>query len=91
MLTVHLPALYGLCRDRLMEEMTTGPVFSGQTWREEDAAPWGAQAAWQLYNQDGLETHCYLLCYDGRIIRLSASWPLTEQQMSLVGQALGGV
>ena len=89
-LTVHLPALYGLCRDRLMEEMTTGPVFSGQTWREEDAAPWGAQAAWQLYNQDGLETHCYLLCYDGRIIRLSASWPPTEVQMSLVGQSLGG-
>ena len=88
-LTVHLPALYGLCRDRLMEEMTTGPVFSGQTWRAEDAAPWGAQAAWQLYNQDGLETHCYLICYDGRIIRLSASWPLTEAQMAVVEQALG--
>ena len=64
-----------------------------QSWTPVDAAPWGAQEAYQ-YVCDGELWGTYLLCYQDRMVKISfAPWydggtPTTEQ-MALVGTVLG--
>ncbi len=56
-----------------------------------DAAPWGADEAYQHHWSDGvLDT--YLLIWDGRIVEIKFyGEPPTPAQMAMVGQKLGGV
>lgn len=62
-------------------------------WRPVDAAPWGAEDAYQYY-WDGEPYSTYLLCYEDRFVELSFDgWngtAPTAEQMALVHDALTG-
>lgn len=53
-----------------------------------DAAPWGAQAAYELYY--GTDFHNeYVLCFENRIVHMEPDWEMTPEQKAIVGQTLG--
>lgn len=89
--TAKLPALYNLCRDRLLDEYDTrGAGFLPvKYFTPIDPAPWGAREAYQ-FTMDGEPMEIYLLCYPGRIVRIDLDWTPTPKQMALVGEKLGG-
>ena len=65
------------------------PEFS-KVYRQEDPAPWGAEAAWQqYYRQDGKATDSWILCWPGRVVGLSLDQPPTEEQKALIAARLG--
>ena len=65
------------------------PEFS-KVYRQEDPAPWGAEAAYQqYYRQDGKATDNWILCWPGRVVGLSLDWPPTEGQKALIAARLG--
>ena len=64
------------------------PEFS-KTYRQEDPAPWGAEAVYrQYYRQDDRATDDWLLCWPGRVVELSLDRPPTEAQKALVAACL---
>ncbi len=82
--------LEALMEDLLADGDSPGiPEFS-KTYRPEDPAPWGAEAAYrQYYRQDGKVTDNWLLCFPGRVVGLDLDWPPTEEQKALVSARLG--
>lgn len=65
--------------------------FRNLVFRETDAAPWGAERAWRLYNKkDGDWNDTWLLTRGTRIVRVSgtALSGLGEAQMALIGERL---
>lgn len=82
--------LEALMEDLLADGDSPGiPEFS-KTYRPEDPAPWGAEAAYrQYYRQDGKATDNWLLCFPGRVVGLDLDWPPTEEQKALVSARLG--
>lgn len=65
------------------------PEFS-KIYRQEDPAPWGAEAAYrQYYRLDGTATDSWLLCWPGRVVGLSLDWSPTEVQKALIAARLG--
>lgn len=92
--TVYEPRTQWLY-DALMEDLLADdddpdiPEFS-KTYRQEDPAPWGAEAAYrQYYRLDGNATDNWLLCWPGRVVGLSLDWPPTEDQKVLIAAQLG--
>lgn len=90
---VRLPALYGLCRtQRLVEQQEDAlPEEFRRICQPCDAAPWGAQEAWQLGWQDSGLTDRYLLCYADCIVEIHFSWTPTDAQKAIVGEKLGNL
>lgn len=89
---VRLPALYDRCRaQRLAEQTDNGsrPDDLQRICTPCDAAPWGADEAWQLGWQDTGPVDRYLLCYDRNIVEIMFSWPPTDDQKAMVGATLG--
>ena len=94
---VHLGCLYKPVKDSFFREVQrrnrNSYLISSCDWKTVDAAPWGAQEAYQ-YVCDGELWGTYLLCYQDRMVKISfAPWydggtPTTEQ-MALVGTVLG--
>lgn len=92
---VHIPALYGLCFSQLYHAYDVSPVpgtdggvqTPGTAYRPIDAASWGAQAAYQLYEGE-TPANRYLLCWPNQLAELSADWSLTPEQMTAVGTHL---
>ena len=81
--------LEALMEDLLADGDSPGiPEFS-KTYRPEDPAPWGAEAAYRQYYLDGRATNDWLLCWPGRVAELSLDGPLTEDQKALAGARLG--
>ena len=91
---VKLPALYGRCRAQLLEKEIS------LNWRQVsfstkriatpcDAAPWGANEAWQVAWENEIPSDDYLLCYDRNLVEISFSWTPTDEQKALVGEKLG--
>ncbi len=90
---VRVNTLYGLCRDSYFRDLARRERNSPGTKRfyvEEDPAPWGAAAAYRVAWANGGAENIWLLCYEGRIVSLSAGWELDEAQRAAVGRALGG-
>lgn len=92
--TIYEPRTQWLL-EALMEDLLADddspdiPEFS-KTYRQENPAPWGAQAAYrQYYRQDGKATDNWLLCFPGRVVCLDLDWPPTEEQKALVSARLG--
>ena len=54
-----------------------------------DAAPWGAQAAYQVYRDDG-PRDTYLICWESRMVEITFSWTPTPEQLRTAGEILGG-
>lgn len=93
---VHLGCLYKPVKDSFFREVQrrnrNSYLISSCDWKAVDAAPWGAQEAYQ-YVCDGELWGTYLLCYQGRMVKISfAPWydtlP-TAEQMTLVEAILG--
>ena len=92
--TIYEPRTQWLL-EALMEDLLADddspdiPEFS-KTYRQENPAPWGAQAAYQqYYRQGGKATDNWLLCFPGRVVCLDLDWPPTEEQKALVSARLG--
>lgn len=76
--------LYGSCRAAMMAE---NERFERQCCPA-DAAPWGAQEAWEIYRHGEL-SGSWLLCFEGRLVELySRNLELTPERMALIGQRL---
>lgn len=88
---VKVPALYGSCRAQRLTEQTEKSHIDGlqRTCTPCDATPWGANEAWQLGWQNTGPVDRYLLCYDRNIVEINFSWPPTDEQKAVVGQAFG--
>lgn len=92
---VHIPSLYGLCFSQLYHAYDVSPVpgtdgrvqTPGTAYRPIDAASWGTQAAYQLYEGE-IPVNRYLLCWPNQLAELSADWPLTTEQMTAAGAQL---
>ena len=56
-----------------------------------DAAPWGADKAYQL-KQGGVDemSQIYILCYPGRLVEIQFGWDVTQEQMEKIGNLLEG-
>ena len=58
------------------------------SWREDDAAPWGAEAAYRRYLQeDTLNT--WILAWPGKIVSVSLDWPPADGEKALIAERLG--
>lgn len=76
--------LYNLCRDSMVKE---DPIFERE-WRTTDAAPWGAEAAFQMYRH-GEPSDWYLLCYPDRLAEVRPQGlDLTPEVMAAMGKRL---
>lgn len=91
---VKFPALYELCRESLLDrydDRDDSRVPEG--WKRyyvpADPAPWGAQEAYQLVNEDTGPWDRYLLCYEGRLVEIDFDWTPTPEQMALAARRLG--
>ena len=81
---VKAGALYGLCRDSMLEE---DPLFE-RDWRPADAAPWGANAAYRMYRH-GEPDDWYLLCFPDRLAEVCLrNLDLAPEGMALAGETL---
>lgn len=93
---VRWPALYDRCRTQLVEkkiEISYRQV-DFVTYRIAtpcDAAPWGANEAWQVAWENKVPGNDYLLCYDRNLVEISFSWTPTDAQKALVGEKLGNL
>lgn len=95
---VYLPGVYDFCLRELLHERDDWEGFSDDgtvitpyyVYQEIDAAPFGAQVAWQRYagGENGDPTGDYLLSYPGRLVTLECDWKLTAEEMAIVGTKL---
>lgn len=82
--TVRAPFLYDWCLSKRLEEYEEYP---DREYRPEDPSPWGAQAAYRLW-WDGEAWDWWLLCWEDRIVKLHADWPLTDRQKEIAAERL---
>lgn len=88
MTIVNVPALYEMCKERLIYEREELHYYGAEEYRAEAAAPWGANEVYRLYDLEyGLEND-YLLCYDNMLVEISFDWEPTEKQKAIVGENL---
>lgn len=87
---VRFPALYEMCKERLMYEQEVFQTLDEQEYKAENAAPWGANEAYRLYDPEYGARNDYLLCYDGLLVEIHFDWEPTEEQMAIVGEKLSG-
>lgn len=90
--TVKVPSLYEWCAKQIyrdQDEMNNNiPEGHRDVYINVDAAPWGANSAYQLYQEEGWWLNSYLLCYDDRIIEIRFDWEPTTDDMAIVNQKL---
>lgn len=85
-LDVKAEFLYDWCLEQYLEEYADDQE---REYRPEDPSPWGAEAAYRLW-WDEEAYHRWILCFDGRIVKLNPDWTLTPEQMALAGERLSG-
>ena len=90
---IKLPILYDWCLQELLgsyddwhSEDIYGRIFYDR-YEPIDAAPWGADIAYQLYRGDN-PMEIYLICFDDRMIEIIPGWELTTEQMAIIGEKL---
>ena len=91
--TVKVPFLYDWCKNQLYNDLDETnnpdvPVGHRLIYQEVNATPWGANAAYQIYQEEGYYLNWYLLCYDDRIIEIRFDWEPTTEDMAIVNQKL---
>ena len=89
---IKLPFLYNFIRQSLLEEhqdeAVDGYVFVDH-YEPIDAAPWDAQAAYQVYREDG-PRDTYLICWESRMVEIHFYWTPTPEQIRTAAELLGG-
>ena len=92
---VYLTSWFGRClaaelnyRQRAYVDGDPNP--SPWAYRETDAAPWGAERAWQLYDEENEQWHDHWLITSGtRIVEfISSDLEMTDARMAIVGEKL---
>lgn len=90
--TVKVPFLYDWCAEQVFrdqDESNNGiPEGHRSIYKEVEAAPWGAKAAYRLYHEEGWWQNTYLLYYEDRIIEIRFDWEPTTDDMAIVNQKL---
>lgn len=90
--TVKVAFLYDWCAHQIFRDQdeTNNDVPEGhrRIYKETDAAPWGANTAYRLYQEEGWWQDSYLLYYDDRIIEIRFDWEPTTDDMAIVSQKL---
>lgn len=92
---IKAPFLYNLCKQALLDDFAHNygrPIPEDPMWEEHisiDAAPWGANEAYQL-KLDGEMQMRFLLCYDNCIVEIDfkQDWELTPELKKIVAQKL---
>ena len=87
---VKLPILYDFLKNRLLKERQDEAhddfVFVDH-FEPVDAAPWGAEEAYQLHWSDSvLDT--YLVCWENRIVEITFYWQPTQEQIQMAAECL---
>ena len=89
---VKLPALYDFIRQSLLkerqDEVIDDYVFVDH-YEPLDAAPWGAQAAYQVRRDEDMRD-TYLICWERRMVEITFYWTPTPEQIRTAGEILGG-
>ena len=89
---VKVPALYAPLKTWMIQskkdDVHNGRVVFPNHYVSADAAPWGAQDAYQLYWSDGL-LDSYLLFYENTAVEITMPSAPTPEQMAMVGEKLG--
>ena len=85
---VKTPAIYEMCRERLLYEREELWGIGKQDYRAEDADAWGANEAYRLYDPVYGAENWYLLCYDDVIVEINFDWEPTAEQMKIAGEKL---
>ena len=88
MTIVRVPALYDMCKERLIYEQENLHFVSSSQYRVEDAEPWGANEVYRLYDLEYGAENFYLLCYDKLLVEINFDWEPTVEQMAIVGEKL---
>lgn len=88
MTVVKVPALYDMCKERVIYDRENLRYMSPQEYRESDASLWGANEAYRLYDLEYGAEDTYLLCYENLIIEIFFDWEVTAEQMAIVGEKL---
>ena len=90
---VKVPALYAPLKTWMIQskkdDVHNGKVVFPNHYVSADAAPWGAQDAYQLYWSGGL-LDTYLLFYENTAVEITMPSSPTPEQMAMVGEKLGG-
>ena len=91
--TVKVPFLYDWCKNQLYNDLDETnnpdvPVGHRLIYQEVNATPWGANAAYQIYQEEGYYLNWYLLCYDDQIIDIRFDWEPTTEDMAIANQKL---
>ena len=90
---VKVPALYAPLKTWMIQskkdDVHNGKVVFPNHYVSANAAPWGAQDAYQLYWSDGL-LDTYLLFYKNTAVEITMPSTPTPEQMAMVGEKLGG-
>lgn len=91
---VKMPFLYGWCLDAVKDNYSCSQEYNGETSYRElrgmDAVPFGADEAYRVYWDDEAERE-YVVCYGDVIVEVDTEWELTEEQMGVLGEKLGGM
>ena len=88
MTIVRIPALYDMCKERVIYDRENLRYMSPQEYRMEDATPWRANEAYRLYDLEYGAENFYLLCYNNLIVEIHFDWEPTVEQMEIVGKQL---
>lgn len=91
--TVKVPFLYEWCKAEMFRDLDETddkdiPVGHRLVLKEQDPAPWGANSAYRLYQEEGWYLNWYLLCYEDTVVEIRFDWEPTAENMSIVGQKL---
>lgn len=84
LVTVKAHFLYDICKESMI--LSREQLYPGDEryYVPEDAALWGADEAYRLYESlFGLQND-YLLCYDNVLVEISFNWEPTAEQMGIV-------
>lgn len=86
--TVRAHVLYDMCKQSLLHSWEQLYPDGERYYVPADAAPWGADEAYRLYESlFGLQND-YLLCYDNLLVEISFNWEPSAEQMRIVGERL---
>lgn len=88
MTLVKVPVLYDMCKNRLIYEQEFWRSVKEKKYRLEDAAPWGANEVYRLYDLEFGARNTYLLCYDKLIVEIKFDWEPAAEQKKIVGEKL---
>lgn len=88
LVTVKAHFLYDICKESLIRSRERLYPDDERYYVPADAAPWGAEEAYRLYESlFGLQND-YLLCYNNLLVEIRFNWEPAEEQMRIVSEKL---